>query len=160
MRSLAFAMGAAVFLVIGCMFPFMSMKAGGFENSMTLPQTALELYNNGRTTLALLVAGFILLVPAVLLGSILVLLVPLIRGRNAPWLVPAGRLIFTLSPWSMVEVFVIGVIVSLVKLAAMATIVLGISFWSYVAFSLSLTAALSSLDRSYVWGAVEQVSSR
>ena len=55
--------------------------------------------------------------------------------------------------------FVIGVIVSLVKLAAMATIVLGISFWSYVAFSLSLTAALSSLDRFYVWSAVEQVSS-
>lgn len=160
MRSLAFAMGAAVFLVIACMFPFMSMKAGGFENAMTLPQTALELYYNGRTALALLVAGFILLVPAAVLGSILVLLVPLIRGRNAPWLVPAGRLIFSLSPWSMVEVFVIGVIVSLVKLAAMATIVLGISFWSYVAFSLSLTAALSSLDRSYVWGAVEQVSSR
>jgi paraquat-inducible protein A len=158
-RSLAFAMGAAVFLVIGCMFPLMSMKAGGFENAMTLPQSALELYYNGRTTLALLVAAFIILVPAVLLGSILALLVPLTRGRNAPWLVPAGRLIFTLSPWSMVEVFVIGVIVSLVKLAAMATIVLGISFWSYVAFSLSLTAALSSLDRFYVWGAVEQVSS-
>ena len=159
MRSLAFAMGASIFLVIALLFPFMSMKAGGFENSMTLPQSALELYYNGRTALALLVAAFIILVPAVLLCSILAVLVPLIRGRNAPWLVPAGRAIFALSPWSMVEVFVIGVIVSLVKLAAMATIVLGISFWSYVAFSLSLTATLSSLSRMYVWNAIEQVSS-
>ena len=37
-------------------------------------------------------------------------------------LVPGARMIFGLTSWSMVEVFVIGVIVSLVKLASMATI--------------------------------------
>jgi paraquat-inducible protein A len=105
-----------------------------------------------------LVLGFILLVPTVILAAVLALLAPLVRGRNAPWLVPAGRLIFSLSSWSMVEVFVIGVVVSLVKLAAMATIVLGISFWSYAAFGICLTATLGSLDRVYVWDAIERVS--
>ena len=160
LRSLAFAVSAAVFLAAAIAFPFLSMKAGGLENAMTLPQSALELYRNGREVVAVLVLGFILVVPAVVLGAVLALLVPTVRGRGAAWLVPAGRLVFVLAPWSMAEVFVIGVIVSLVKLASMADIVLGISFWSYVAFSICFTATLSSLDRAYVWDAIEQAASR
>jgi paraquat-inducible protein A len=72
--------------------------------------------------------------------------------------VAAGRLVFTLEPWSMAEVFVIGAIVSLVKIAAMAGVVLGLSFWAYIAFCVCFTAALSSLDRAYVWDAIERVS--
>ena len=49
---------------------------------------------------------------------------------------------------------------SLVKLAAMADIGLGVSFWSYAAFTLFFTAMGSSLDRMYVWDAIEQVSAR
>ena len=93
------------------------------------------------------------------LAALLVaLLVPLIRGWNAPWLTVMGRLVFGLSPWSMVEVFVIGVIVSLVKLASMATIGLGTSFWCYVAFALCLTASVANLDRMHVWNSIEEVA--
>ena len=97
-----------------------------------------------------------MLVPATLLASLLALLVPLVTGRSARWLVPAARLVFSLSSWSMVEVFVIGVIVSLVKLGAMATIVLGISFWSYTVFTVCFVAALASLDRAYLWDLIEE----
>ncbi len=159
LRSLAFAVSAAVFLAVALAFPFLSMKAGGLENVMTLPQSALDLYRHGRQTLGVLVLGFIIVLPAVMIGAVLAILVPLVRRQHAAWLVPAGRLVFALAPWSMAEVFVIGVIVSLVKLASMADIVLGISFWSYVAFSICFTAAISSLDRMYVWDAVEQVTS-
>ncbi len=159
-RSLAFAASGAIFLVIACTFPFLTLEVSGIGNTMTLPQSALELYHNGRVVVAMLVAAFILVVPGVLLGAVLALLVALRRGRPAAWLTAAGRVVFGLSPWSMVEVFVIGVIVSLVKLASMATVVLGISFWAYAAFSLCLTAALSSLDRTYVWDAIERVSAR
>jgi paraquat-inducible protein A len=60
----------------------------------------------------------------------------------------------------MVEVFLIGVIVSLVKIAAMATVVLGISFWAYVAFTICFTLALSNLDRYQCWHLIEQLSKR
>ncbi len=159
-RSLAFTFAAGAFLVSACMFPFLAMKAGGLENAITLPQSAIEIYENGRPVVAMLVGAFILVIPAAVLLSVMALLIPLLQERNAPWLVAAGRLVFGLSPWSMVEVFVIGVIVSLVKLASMATVVLGISFWSYVAFSICLTAAVSSLDRMYVWDSIERVSTR
>jgi paraquat-inducible protein A len=122
---------------------------------MTLPNSAVELYRDGYTTLAVLVLGPIIGIPSLMLATLVALLVPLRRGRPAPWLVPAGRFLFFLNPWSMVEVFLIGVLVSLVKIGAMATVVIGISFWAYVGFAVCFTAALSNLDRLQMWREIE-----
>ena len=55
----------------------------------------------------------------------------------------------------MVDVFFIGVLVSLVKIAQMATIHMGISFWAYAAFSVLFILALSNLDRFQCWRRIE-----
>ena len=55
----------------------------------------------------------------------------------------------------MVEVFIIGVIVSLVKIADMATIELGISFWAYAGFAICFTVAISNLDRYQCWERID-----
>ena len=59
----------------------------------------------------------------------------------------------------LVEVFVIGVLVSLVKIGAMAKVVMGVSFFSYVAFALCFTAALSNLDRVQIWREIQAATS-
>ena len=154
-RSLAFALAACVLLVGANAFPFLSLKAEGLEQVMTLPRTAVALYQDGHATLAVLVLGPIVGIPGLMLATMVALLVAIRRRRPAPWLVSAGRLFFLLGPWSMVEVFVIGVLVSLVKIQAMATVVLGISFWAYVGFAICFTASLASLDRLQIWHEIE-----
>jgi paraquat-inducible protein A len=155
-RSLAFAIAAAVLLVMANTFPFLSLKASGLEKVMTLPGSAVELYNDGYATLAVLVLGPIVGIPAVMLLTIVALLVPLRRSLPVRWLVSAGRFLFLLSPWSMAEVFVIGVLVSLIKIGAMATVVIGVSFWAYLGFAICFTASLSSLDRHSLWRRIEE----
>jgi paraquat-inducible protein A len=154
-RSLAFALAAGVLLVVANAFPFAALEAKGLEQVMTLPQTAVELARGGTAPLAVLVLGPIVVVPALILVTLVALLVPLRRRRSVPWLVPAGRLLFLLSPWSMVEVFVIGVLVSLVKIGAMASVVLGLSFWAYVGFVVCFSASLASIDRLETWREIE-----
>ncbi len=154
-RTLAYALAACVLLALANAFPFIELKAKGLEQVMTLPRTAVELYRDGYATLAVLVLGPIVAIPALMLATLVALLVPLRHGRKAGWLVPAGRFLFVLGPWSMVEVFVIGVLVSLVKIGAMASVVMGISFWAYVGFAFCFTAALSSLDQLELWREIE-----
>ncbi len=154
-RGLALATAALVLLILANAFPFLSLKASGLESVMTLPATAADLHRDGYTALAVLVLGVIVAVPAAVLGVVLALVIPLLQRRKVPWLVPAGRLIFQLSPWSMVEVFIIGTIVSLVKIHHMATVVIGLSFWSYLGFSVCFVAMLASLDRLQVWREIE-----
>jgi len=154
-RGLAFALAAAALLVMANSFPFLELHSSGFEKVMTIPQAGLELYEGGRTVLAGMVLGPIVFVPALMLVAMIALLVQLRRGVRAAWLVPTGRLLFALNPWSMVEVFIIGVLVSLVKIGAMATVVIGTSFWAYIAFVLCFIVAVGSLDRFRIWREIE-----
>jgi len=154
-RALALSIASLVLLVMANAFPFLALQASGLESDMTLPRSAVELYRDGYTTIAVLVLGPIVGIPAIMLVTILALVIPLRRKQRAGWLVPAGRLLFFLGPWSMVEVYVIGVLVSLVKIQAMATVILGVSFWSYVCFAVCFTATLASLDRFQMWREIE-----
>jgi paraquat-inducible protein A len=158
-RSLAWALSAVMLLIASNLFPFLSLKASGLEQVMTLPGSALELYEDGYWAVAVLVMGPIIGVPLLILTAVIAMLIPLRQGRSTSFLVPAARLIFFLNPWSMVEVFVIGVLVSLVKIGEMATVVIGISFWAYVAFSLCFIAMLTNLDAMSLWRRIEAVQS-
>lgn len=154
-RVMAFTSSALILLVLACSFPFMTFKASGLESVMTLPETALKLWIYDMPGLSLLVAAFIIIIPFLMLLLILFLVGALLLNRRYDWLPRAGRLVYTLESWSMVEVFFIGVLVSLVKIAKMATIVMGISFWAYGAFSILFILALSSLDRAQCWHRIE-----
>jgi len=157
-RVIAFTSAALILLALACSYPFMSFKSSGLESTTTLPETAINLYNYGMPGLSFLVAAFIIFIPALVLVLMLVLTSALALERHYSWLRPVGKLIFTLQSWTMVEVFFIGVLVSLVKIGHMATVVMGISFWAYAAFSILFVLSLSALDRAQCWHRIELLS--
>jgi paraquat-inducible protein A len=61
-------------------------------------------------------------------------------------------------PWSMMEVFMIGILVSVVKLAGMAKIIPGISLYSFLALIFVLAAMIVSLDSHLIWQKWEKAS--
>ena len=132
-RALAYAIAGMAFLVLANIFPFLAFQAKGREQVMTLIQSSIDLYRNGSEILAAFVLVFIIIAPAILLCSLIWILGPLVlkgkRVQGAYWL---GHLIFQTTPWSMAEIFLIGILVSMIKIASLATVVLGISFWGYV----------------------------
>ena len=154
-RVLAYTITALILLALACSFPFLSFSASGIESVMTLPGTPASLVLFGMPALGVLVAAFIIIIPALVLLLLVLVSAPLLFGLRTPWLRIAARSLFTLQTWSMVEVFIIAVIVSLVKIASLATVVLGISFWAYAAFSISFTLALATLDRYQCWEMIE-----
>ena len=157
-RIIAFSSAALILLGLACSYPFMSFKSSGLVSTMTLPQTALNLWHYGMPGEALLVAAFIIIIPALVLILMLVLAMTMASERPYSWLRPAGKLIFTLQSWSMVDVFFVGVLVSLVKIANMATVIMGLSFWAYAVFSVLFVLSISGLDRAQCWHRIEVLS--
>jgi len=157
-RIMAFSTAALVTMALACAFPFLEFSRAGFENTMTLPQTVAELWRNDMPWLALLVAAFILAIPALVMALSLLLAFLLNRGVHTRWLHPLGSVVFHLNTWSMAEVFFIGVLVSMVKIAKMATVVLGPSFWAYAAFTVLFVMTLSNLDKFQSWQRIEALS--
>ena len=128
-RALAFSLAGSTLLIVANLFPFLSFRASGLEQVMTLPQSAGVLYDQGSVVLAAFVLIFIAIAPALLTLCLVALLVPLVCGRKVEGLHLLGRAIFLVGTWSMVEVFLVGVLVSFIKIAAMATVIFGMSFW-------------------------------
>ena len=63
------------------------------------PANRHRAYRDGYSALAVLVLGPIVGIPALMLTALVALLVYVRQRRAAPWLVPAARFIFVLSPW-------------------------------------------------------------
>ena len=51
--------------------------------------------------------------------------------------------------------FLLGVLVSLLKLGTLATLTLGTSFWAFVGLMVCLVAALTAIDYAELWEQLE-----
>ena len=92
--------------------------------------------------------------PGLQLSGLLYVLLPLKCNRMAPQVAPVFRFVLLLQPWSMMEVFMLGILVSVFKLGKMATIVPGLALWSFALLILVLAGAAASLDPRVVWDRV------
>ena len=158
-RVLASTVAAVILLIAANSFDFLSFAASGLESVITLPQTPLALWENGMPEVAIMVSAFIIFIPAAVMLLLLSIALPLYQRTYRWWLRPAAHLLFEIHHWAMVEVFIIGVIVSLVKIMAMATVVIGLSFWAYAGFTILFTLALANLDRYQCWKLIEELES-
>ena len=149
-RILAFSLTALIFLLGSLPFEFLSFKANGLENKFDVVASFNILIDNHYEVLALLELITIFIIPTVILLALIYLLIPLRKGSYPRKGHRVLKLIFTLMPWSMVEIFLIGALVSLIKIISMADVHLGPSFYAFTLFSVAMTAALLHIDKSHL----------
>lgn len=150
-RTLALSLAGLVLFGLANWFPFLALKMGSQMHQINLITGIQVLYNQGMQALAILVLITTVLAPLVQLLGMLYVLLPLKRDRIPPKFAPVFRLVRGLETWSMMEVFMLGILVSVVKLAKMAQIVPGIAIFSFFALIVVLAAATVSLDPHEIW---------
>jgi paraquat-inducible protein A len=145
-----------ILFVVANSFPFLALKSGSLVRETTLITGVVELYKQDMRSVAVLVFLTTIMFPLVQLAGMLYLLLPL-KVKLLPWWKPAlvFRFIRTLQPWGMMEVFMIGILVSMVKLAKMAKVIPGIAIYSFAVLIIALAAAAASLDPHLVWDRLE-----
>ena len=153
-RTLALTLAGLLLFVIANSFPFIAFNLRGNETHTTLLTGVLNLYDAGQWGIAAVVLFTSVLAPGLQLTLLLAVLVPLALERMPPWLPRLFRLVRTLAPWGMMDVFMLGILVSVVKLADMANIVPGASLFAFAALILVLAAAQAALDPDLVWSRV------
>lgn len=150
-RSLALAVAALVALVVASGFEFVSFEYSGIGNRIELAQTVIGLVRFDQLPLAIVVALTIMVLPALYLLAVIWLQIGLLRRSPLPASRDIARSLSHLHPWMMTDVFVIGALVSLIKIAGLADVVIGISFWSFCVFAVLLLATLQTIDSDWMW---------
>jgi paraquat-inducible protein A len=101
--------------------------------------------------IATIVLFTVVLVPAIYLVSMLYILVPLQMNLVPRHLARVFRLLGFLKPWGMMEIFMLGILVSAVKLGKMATIIPGEALIAFMALIFVQAAMAVTLDSHLIW---------
>ena len=152
-RTLALTAGALVLFAIANSFPILGLALQGQVIDATLWDTVRRLWDEDMKSVAALVFATTIAVPLLELCALAYLLVPVRFGHLPPHFPLVFRALQAVRPWGMVEVFMLGVLVSLVKLAHLAGVVPGIALWSFGALMLVMAAISAVFDPRALWQA-------
>jgi paraquat-inducible protein A len=155
-RGLAFTLGAVFLFIISNVFPIVGLEAAGIRSVTSLYGAVEMIWKNDMEGVAALVFITTILIPAVQLCLMLYVLLPLKLGQVPQGLAPILRVLQSVRPWSMTQVFILGVLVALVKLVHLAHVVPGVALWSFGGLILLFTGALASFNMHDLWSLVKE----
>jgi paraquat-inducible protein A len=153
---LAVTITATVAFVIANTFPLITLTSGGLQTHATLWRAIMASYVQDMPAVAVALALTLILTPLFELGLLLWVLVPLCLRARPLGFTRAMRLMHILRPWRMVEVFLLGVVVAVVKLTGLAAAVPGWGLFGVAVMTLAL-ASLVSFDRHEMWRRAEEI---
>lgn len=154
---LALTLGAAILFVVANAFPLLELDIQGRSQATTFTTAALTLMRESSVALGLTVWFTSVLVPGLVIGITLYVLLAVRLLRPFPLLRPLLAWLSRIRPWGMLDVFMLGILVSMVKLAGMADIVLGPGLYAFVPLMLFTAGAASTLEPRLLWERLEQL---
>ena len=132
--------------------PFLGINKMGITANMSLMETATSMFVDNYEFLAVFIYCNMQLFPILCLiciifvyGSIL------LKIKSNFFTKKAIKLFFHLKEWSMVEVFMIAILVSMIKLVSMVDIKIGDGFITFCLFLFFYVKTVSSVDKNYIW---------
>lgn len=150
-RTIAWTIASLVLFGVAITFPFLSMKSGPIFQQTALLSGVQNLYLQGETVLASLVLLTCVVIPLLQMFILLFIFIPLKINKKIKYSIPVFRLFQHINPWSMMEIYLLGILVAIVKLAKMATIIPGLAVIAFGLLVIVLTFAMSSVDKHMVW---------
>ena len=141
--GLALVSASAIFFAIANLTPVLSIEVAGVETRANIWFAVRSLQQGWISLAAMGLAFTTFLIPALQIALLFWVLLFARLGRRPPGFGPVMRLLHRMRPWSMTEVFLLGALVAIVKLANWVPITAGAGLWAMGA----LTAVLALLGR-------------
>ncbi len=157
-RTLAFLIAAVIAYVPANIYPIMTLRKLGEGEPATILGGVFHLAQAGMWSLAAIVFIASVLVPVMKLVGIAYLVA---TARSATRAQAADRtrlyrIVESVGRWSMVDVFVISILVALVQLGALATIESGPAATAFCMVVVLTMLSAMSFDPRLIWDATEQ----
>jgi paraquat-inducible protein A len=154
-RVTAFASAALILMMVVNLFPFLTMDAAGIRTTLNLASASRALFAESSPLLAIALALFTIVTPVALASGLIYVCAPLMVGKIAPGAIHVAKWLHRAEQWNMIEVFLLGVLVSLLKLDKLADVHFGMGFWAFAAVMVCMAAAVAGIDRDELWDRLE-----
>ncbi|MEA3192794.1 MAG: paraquat-inducible protein [Betaproteobacteria bacterium] len=149
----ALSLAALVLYVPANIYPILRMEMYGAHSDNTIWDGVASLMQHGQWGVAVIVFMASMVIPLVKLGGLFVLVLSSMaqKGRRLRWRTGLYKFIDTVGPWAMLDVFLLAVLVSLVKLGQLATVVPGPGLIAFTGVVVLTMLASSAFDPKLIW---------
>ncbi|TDN58945.1 paraquat-inducible protein A [Paraburkholderia sp. BL10I2N1] len=151
---LALTVAAAIVYVIANVCPVIRIGLRSQHNEATIWQSVAALEHGAAAPIAVPAAMSVIGVPFLQIALLGWVLAYARSGRRAPGFAAAMRLLVALRPWSMVEVALFGILVSVVKLSGFMEVTPGAGAWAMAAL-MTLITLVTHRDIEQLWDLTE-----
>ena len=154
-QEIAFTICAIVMLFIANLFPIATIVVQGTEIDATLFSIIQTLVMQQQMLIALLLFVTLFIAPILEVLAMAYLLTQLEKGWPKHNIAHAYKLHLTAKTWILIDVFMLGILVALVKLMPIMIVKVGIAVWALAGLIILLTFSAQAFDTRKVWSKID-----
>ena len=147
----SFTLTAIILFIVANLLPFMSLELTGQTQHNNLISGVQALIERKQFILSAVVFVTIFLFPLLEISCLSYVLGCYFTGRRTRGLGQTLHFLHLSQPWSMLEIFLLGILIASIKLGHTADVVVGPGLYAYIGLVFMLIAALLYLDRDHIW---------
>ena len=155
-RTLAYSLTGLLLFVPACFLPILSLNILGIQGSGSLFESVVTFWSHGYYMVAGAVGLTAFLFPLVKLTLHFLISLSLWTGLHLPGLPLLMRWCHHLDEWAMLEVYMLGILVSIIKLHHMAHIDYDIGLACFAALMVVTVASTLAMDHHLFWQLIEE----
>ena len=159
-RTLAYSLSGLLFYVPANTLSVLSLDILGNTGRNTMINGVAQLWDQGFWWMAFLVAICSVIMPLLQLTLLAFISYSLRLRRYSGFLPKAIKYQRITSSWAMLEVYLLGIIVAIVKMSDLGDLLIGPALFCFVMLLLFTLLALQSFDRHEAWESVSTLRKR
>lgn len=149
-RICAITVAALVTFIIAQSFPIIELDANGITTESSLFGALVVLWQEDMQVVAVMVFCATVLFPLTEMVALLYVLLPVRRGYIPPGFNLVLRAIQFVRPWGMLEVFMLGVLITIVKMVSLARVIPETALFAFATLTLMFTVVVT-FDSRTLW---------
>ncbi|MBU1566887.1 MAG: paraquat-inducible protein A [Proteobacteria bacterium] len=154
-KVLALSIAGLILYLPAMLLPLMTFTSFGFSGSANILESILNFYRNDYYFVSLMVLLSAVVFPLILLTTIFYITCQLQRKRNPSSLRPLFRLHLYLEEWAMIEVYLLGILVTIIKMSGTSNIDYHSGILCFSCLVLITLAISTIVDRDLFWQEIE-----
>jgi paraquat-inducible protein A len=154
-RTMALSIAGLLLFIPACFMPLLKLNILGYSGYCTMVKGVIQMYHNGYLWMTFLVLFCSVLVPFTVLCLLFAISVMASTGRFTPLLVKAMKLHHHLTEWTMLDVYMIGILIALIKMKDYGTIAAGLGLYCFAALLGITTLSVLSFESHAIWALIE-----
>lgn len=151
--SLAMAISALIVFLPAITLPILTFKLGEMQQESTMLSALYYFYEGGYSEISALVFFTTILAPFVQIILSINMYASLIKRRRPKYMKLCYKTLHHLRTWVMLDVYVVAILVTIVKLSATAELIYETGLVLFVALSVFSFLLCNSFESKYIWKA-------